>query len=309
LQGKHGVDIGSPASLYARKTNIKENQYPSYCGYWVFVLDKNGSKTMLRFYLEVARTAFRRQLIYRWANLAGLLTNAFFGSIFSYVIIALYHARPNVAGYDLQDSLQYTWLVQSMIMTVLTFGWYDLMMTIRTGEVVTDLSKPCDFYWYWFSREAGRSVYYFLFRSIPTYALGMLLFQIGLPGNWHVWPLYLLALTLGTMMGIAYRFFYNLVAFWIIEARSVGLLAVTVALFFTGSYIPIPFLPTWLRAIVDWLPFSNLINVPVEILLGKLGGDLLALTIARQALWLLALTLTVRGLTAVAARHVIVQGG
>ena len=264
---------------------------------------------MLRFYLEVARTAFRRQLIYRWANLAGLLTNAFFGSIFSYIIIALYHARSNVAGYNVQDTLQYSWLVQSMIMAVLTFGWYDLMMTIRTGEVVSDLSKPCDFYWYWFSREAGRSSYYFLFRSIPTYALGMLLFHIGLPGNWHAWPLYLLALTLGTMMGIAYRFLYNVVAFWIIEARSVSLLAVTVALFFTGSYIPIPFLPTWLRAIVDWLPFSNLINMPVEILLGKVGGDMLVLSIARQAFWLITLTLLARSLTAVAARRVSVQGG
>lgn len=80
---------------------------------------------MLRFYFEVARTAYRRQLIYRWANLAGLLTNIFFGAIFSYVIIALYHARPVVTGYNVQDALRYTWLVQAMIMVVLPFGWID----------------------------------------------------------------------------------------------------------------------------------------------------------------------------------------
>ncbi len=78
---------------------------------------------MLRFYVEVARTAFRRQLIYRWANLAGLLTNAFFSSVFSYVIIALYHARPVIAGYNVNDTLRYTWVVQAMIMAVLPFGW------------------------------------------------------------------------------------------------------------------------------------------------------------------------------------------
>src|SRR5450755_3876321 len=78
---------------------------------------------MLRFYIEVARTAFRRQLIYRWANLAGLLTNAFFGAVFSYVIIALYSARPVVAGYNVKDTLSYTWLVQAMIMVVLPFSW------------------------------------------------------------------------------------------------------------------------------------------------------------------------------------------
>src|SRR2546427_1655967 len=145
---------------------------------------------MLRFYIEVARTAFRRQLIYRWSNLAGLLTNIFFGAIFSYLIIALYHARPVTAGYNVHDILRYTWLVQAMVMVVLPFGWYDLMLVIRSGEVVSDLSKPCDFYWYWFSREAGRNLYYLLFRGLPTYLAGMLLFGFGAPGDWKRWLVY-----------------------------------------------------------------------------------------------------------------------
>src|SRR5437763_6860549 len=93
-----------------------------------------GGDGMLRFYIEVARTAFRRQLIYRWANLAGLLTNIFWGVIMSYVIIALFHARPLAAGYNVQDTLRYTWLVQAMIMVVLEFRRDDLMLTIRSGE-------------------------------------------------------------------------------------------------------------------------------------------------------------------------------
>ena len=75
---------------------------------------------MLHFYIEVARTAFRRQLIYRWANIAGLITNIFFASIFSYLIIALYHTRPYAAGYNVHDTLRYTWLVQSMDYDCLT---------------------------------------------------------------------------------------------------------------------------------------------------------------------------------------------
>ncbi len=264
---------------------------------------------MLRFYFEVARTAYRRQLIYRWANLAGLLTNVFFGAIFSYVIIALYHARPVVTGYDVQDALRYTWLVQAMIMVVLPFGWFDLMLTIRSGEVVTDLNKPCDFYWYWFSREVGRNVYYVFFRFLPTYLAGALLFGLGLPGDWHSWLAYGLAFPLGAMTGIAYRFLYNVIAFWIIEARAMVTLASVVALFFTGSYIPLPFFPTWLRTIADWLPFNGLMNIPVEIVLGKLDGNMLWLAFGLQVFWLIVLTLIVRGLTLVASRRVVVQGG
>jgi ABC-2 type transport system permease protein len=264
---------------------------------------------MLHFYIEVARTAFRRQLIYRWANIAGLLTNAFFGAIFSYVIIALYSTRSVVTGYTVNDTLRYTWLVQAMVMVVLPFGWLDLMQTIRTGEVVADLSKPCDFYWYWFSREIGRDLYYLIFRGLPTYLIGMLLFGIGLTTEWRSCLAFALVLPLGAMLGIAFRFLYNVIAFWIIEARAVATLALTCALFFTGSFVPLPFFPAWLHAIADWLPFNGMMNLPAEVLLGKLGENRIWFEIGRQAFWLLVLTLIVRGVTAQASRRVISQGG
>ena len=264
---------------------------------------------MLRFYFEVALTAYRRQLIYRWANLAGLLTNIFFGAVFSYVIIALYQAKPVAAGYGVQDALRYVWLAQAMVMVVLTFGWYDLMLTIRSGEVVSDLSKPCDFYWYWFSREFGRSSYFLLFRGFPTYLAGMLLFGLGTQGDWKAWLAYSVSLPLATMIGIAYRFLFNIAAFWVLEARAVGSLATVIALFFAGSYVPLPFFPPWLHAIAIWLPFNGLMNVPVQIFLGKLTGIMLLLGLGSQVIWVVLLTLSVRSLTSVAVRRVVLQGG
>src|SRR5579859_6137041 len=264
---------------------------------------------MLRFYVEVARTAFRRQLMYNWANLAGLLANTVFGIIFSYVMIALFQVKHLAGGYDLNDALRYTWLVQSLVMIVLTFGWYDLMLTIRSGEVVSDLNKPCDFYWYWFSREIGRSAYFLLFRGLPTYLAGMLLFGFSAPGDWKLWLAYAASLPLAAMIGIAYRFLFNIVAFWILEARAVGGLATAIALFFAGSYVPLPFFPLWLRTIATWLPFNGLMNVPAQIFLGKLTGQALLLGLGLQVLWVILLTLSVRSLTSVAARRVVVQGG
>ena len=264
---------------------------------------------MLQFYVEVARTAFRRQLIYKWANLAGLLTNIVFGIIFSYVMIALFQVKHLAGGYDLNDALRYVWLVQSLVMIVLTFGWYDLMLTIRSGEVVSDLSKPCDFYWYWFSREIGRSFYYLLYRGLPTYLAGMLLFQFGAPLDWRSWLPFALSLPVGAMIGIAYRMLFNLASFWILEARAFGTLATVIALVFTGSYVPLPFFPTWLRAIADWLPFSGLMNVPAQIFLGKLSGVAMLIEFLRQLLWLIAMTLLARYVTARAMQRVVAQGG
>jgi ABC-2 type transport system permease protein len=264
---------------------------------------------MLHFYVEVARTAYRRQLSYRWANLAGLCTNIFFCIVLSSVLIALYHARPDVGGYDVHDALSYTWATQAMIMVVLPFGWIELMLTIRSGEVVTDLSKPCDFSLYWFSRELGSAIYYVLFRGVPTYLAGLLIFHLeGGPG-WRAWPIFLGCLALGTMTGIVFRVLLNLVAFWMIEARSIVVLGITLAQFFTGSYLPLVFFPGWLSTLAAWLPFYGMMNAPATVFLGKLSGRALLWELLLQMGWLLLLVVIVRCITSIATRRVVVQGG
>ena len=264
---------------------------------------------MLRFYVEVARTAYRSQLIYRWANLAGLGANLFFGIIFCSVMIALYQVRPVTAGYNLREALSYIWATQALIMVVLPFNWQDLMRTIRTGEVVSDLSKPCDFFLYWCSREFGRAVYYFIFRGIPTYLVGALIFGLGFGADWSTWPLFLLTLLLGTASGVVYRVLLNLSAFWLLEARAVIALGTTLAQFFTGNYLPVVFFPAWLYMLAKWLPFNGMINGPAQVFMGKLGGTELFGELALQLSWLLVLVIVVRLITALATRRVIAQGG
>ena len=264
---------------------------------------------MFRFYVEVARTAYRSQLIYRWANLAGLCANVFFGIIFCSVMIALFHARNVTAGYTLRDTLSYIWAAQALIMVALPFGWQELMLTIRTGEVVSDLSKPCDFFLYWCSRELGRAFYYLLFRGLPTYLIGTLLFGLEYATNWSTWLLFLLTLALGAMSGVVYRVFLNLFAFWLLEARAIITLGMTFAQFFTGNYLPVAFFPTWLYVLANWLPFNGMINAPAQVLLGKLSGSALLVELALQCTWLLLMASIVRLITMVAARRVVVQGG
>ena len=262
-----------------------------------------------RFYFEVTRAAFRQQVVYRWANLAGLVTNIFFCAVQSYVMIALFQARHLASGYTIQDALRYIWVVQALIMVVVPFGWTDLMLTIRSGDVVSDLSKPCDFYWYWFSRELGHDAFYVIFRTIPIYLGGMLFFDLGLPGTWVAWLGAGIFLLIGSALGIAFRFLYNIVAFWIIEARAMVTMGQVIAAFFSGSYIPIAFMPFWLKGIVVWLPFNGMMNVTATVFTGKLEGSAVIFELVRQIGWLLILTLSARGIATLAARRVVIQGG
>jgi ABC-2 type transport system permease protein len=270
---------------------------------------RENPSAMWRFYLEVARSAFRRQLIYRWANVAGLMANIFFGVIFSSLIIALFRARSTVASFDVRATLSYTWIVQAMMMMVMTFGWYELMQTIHSGEVVSDLSKPLDLSWYWFSRELGRAAYYVVFRGIPTYLIGLLIFRLWLPATWQTWLWFAAALAPAVMLGVVFRYLYNIVAFWLLEARSAAIMATLAASFFGGSYIPIPFFPGWLRDLDAWLPFNGMLNLPAEVFLGRISGLDLAMGFFSQVAWLAVLIVLARSLTARAFRRVVSQGG
>ncbi len=111
------------------------------------------------------------------------------------------------------------------------------------------------------------------------------------------------------MLGIAYRFLYNMSAFWIIEARAISTMANVIALFFTGSYVPLPLLPAGLHTLADLLPFAGIINLPVEVLTGKVSGNGLWLELGNQLIWLVIITIIVRKVTAMASRRVVIQGG
>ena len=84
---------------------------------------------------------------------------------------------------------------------------------------------------------------------------GMLLFGIGMQGAPALWLVYAASLLLGAALGIAYRFLYNLVAFWIVEGRAAGGMAQAIAFFFTGSLVPVAFF--LLRKSGHPLPFAH----------------------------------------------------
>jgi len=129
----------------------------------------------MRLYWEVARRALQRQLAYRTENLAGAVTNIFFGYLRAAVLLAVYQATSNVGGYDAEAAVTYAWITQALIMVVALWGWWDVELTIRTGDVVSDLAKPFSYLGFWVARDLGRAAYYVMFRAAPILVAGQLL--------------------------------------------------------------------------------------------------------------------------------------
>ncbi len=263
----------------------------------------------MRVYLEIGKRAFQRELVYRTKNLAGLFTNACFGYLRAVPLLAAFEARGDIAGYNLQDALTWNWTVQALIMVVGLWGGWEVADTIRSGDVVSDLSKPFSFLGFWLARDYGRAIYYLLFRALPVVLIGQLLFGLRWPHHAITWAALAVSLALAVSIGFAFRFMLNLAAFWTTDARGVGGLGLIASTFLSGFLIPLAFFPDWLRPVVQALPFAGIVQTPADVFLERVTGWALMGALGQQALWAALLLGAAQGLVVIATRRVVVQGG
>jgi ABC-2 type transport system permease protein len=257
---------------------------------------------------EIAKRGWRRYAAYPWATVAGMFTNTVFGFLQAYILLALYRHRTSIGGFDAADAVTYVWLAQSMIMTVYVFSWWELAWRIRDGSIATDLARPLDPQRYWLAYDLGRAPYHLLFRGLPPFALGAIVFELHYPSALDA-AVFLVSLTLAVVVSFGFRFLYNSAAFWLLDFRGPVTIATTVVVFFSGMAIPIRYFPHWLRELCYALPFASIIQTPIDIWLGKRDGLALAGVVALQAAWALALLGAGRFVLARATRRLVVQGG
>jgi ABC-2 type transport system permease protein len=263
----------------------------------------------VRLYVEVAKRAFARHTTYRAANLAGLATNAFFGILRTYLFIGLYAGRDVEAGWTLQDAIAFVWIGQALITPLHIWVDSEIAETIRSGDVVSDLSKPFDYYFFWLARDAGRAAFSIIFRGVPTIIPGMVLFDVRLPLDPMLWLMFATSVVLAIWISFGLRFIVNISSFWLMDHRGLGITLMFATTFFSGFLVPLNYWPDAARAVVVWLPFAGIVQAPMELILGKASGGEIAAVLVFQIVWAVTLMLLGRALLTQAVRRVVTQGG
>lgn len=263
----------------------------------------------MRLYWELAKRQFQRQLAYRTANLAGLVTNSFFGYVRAAIFLAAFQARPEIEGYDAHAAVTYTWVTQALIMIVMMWGWWEVERTIRTGDVVSDLAKPFSYLGFWLARDYGRALYFVLFRAAPTLLIGQVTFGIRWPTMPITWVTLAASLALAVAVSFGWRFLLNLAAFWTTDARGLGNVANVAVLILSGFMVPLPFFPDWLRSVLLALPFASIIHFPADIFVERTTGTAALAALGQQALWAVVMLAAAQLLAGAATRRVVIQGG
>ena len=262
----------------------------------------------MRLYVEVARRTYTRISTYRRATVAGVFTNTVFGFLMAYVLQAVYAERELVGSFDVTDAVTFTFVAQGLLMPLGLFSTTEIADRIKTGDVIVDLQRPFDHQGWWGAVEYGKAGFYLLFRGIPPFLAGAVVFDLRLPPP-PDFVGFLGAVGFAIGISFAYRYLLQLTAFWLLDIRGVNQLGLLTAHFLTGAYLPIVFFPSWLETLARVLPFAWMLQVPIEVWLGEYDGIELLLVYAAQVAWLVALVALGRLVLSRAVRRVVVQGG
>ncbi|KPI33825.1 protein of unknown function DUF990 [Actinobacteria bacterium OV450] len=274
---------------------------------------RQGTARRAWLYPAVAAGGFRRYATYGTATAAGVFTNTVFGFILAYTYVALWDERPGLGGYDQAQALTFVWVSQSLLAAGALIGGgfqEEMQERIRTGDIAVDLYRPADLQLWWLAADLGRAGFQLLGRGVVPLLAGALAFQLALPADALRWLLFLVSVTLGLLVSFAVRYLVGLAAFWLMDGTGINLMATVVTIFFSGMLLPLTVFPGGFGEFVRLLPWSAMVQVPLDVLMGEHAGAGTAVgALGFQAAWVLVLMGTGRLLQSAATRKVVVQGG
>lgn len=267
----------------------------------------------MRKYLSFFRIRFNLLLQYRGAAYAGMVTQFFWGIMTLLMFNAFYEADPNAFPMTFSQLSAYIWIQQSTI--ALLMVWFlenDIFEEITSGSVAYSLVRPLDLYVMWFTKNAATRLAKATLRFIPILLIAFFLpipYRMSLPASIPNFLFFIFSMALATLIVVAYCMLIYIATFHTMNPMGVRILATSMTDFFTGAIIPLPFLPPYLRSILEWSPFGSMLNFPLQVYNGNIQGMALFSGLALQVFWAVVLMSLGKWWMNQSLKKVIIQGG
>lgn len=260
-------------------------------------------------YLAITTARFRTLLQYRSAALAGFGTQLFWGLIRVMIFDAFFRSSTAPQPMSPSQVVTYVWLGQAMLNVLPWSLDTEVRTMIRSGTVAYELLRPLDLYSLWFSRALAQRTAPTLLRAVPLFLVAGLFFGLGPPpsaASGAAWG----ATTLGAvLLASAMTTLITISLLWTLSGEGVARLMPTLVYAFSGMIVPLPFFPSWAQALLDFLPFRGMADVPYRAYSGHLSPEAALPALAHQLGWTIALVVLGRWLLGRAARRLVIQGG
>nr|WP_255480741.1 ABC-2 family transporter protein [Quadrisphaera sp. RL12-1S] len=214
-----------------------------------------------------------------------------------------------MAGYDTRAVIAYAWLSQALLGSVNLFGRIDLAGRIKDGSVAVDLLRPIDLQTSTTAQEVGRALFSLLPRGVPIVVLAVLVGGMRLPTDPLVLGAGLLSALLAVVVSHLVVYLVAATGFWTVETRGLQVFYMVVAGFFAGLFVPVSIFPGWLFALAQATPFPSMLQIPVDLLSGRVAGGAAAGALLVQLAWLVVALVLGQLMTRAGRHRLEVQGG
>ncbi|MEI7475093.1 MAG: ABC-2 family transporter protein [bacterium] len=259
--------------------------------------------------IEIAKVSMKSNISYVFAAWGAFFSNILQIFIFYYIWMAVYGDNTVLNGISKDQMITYI-ILSRILYTQITWGFIHVIGNkIQSGDIVMDLLRPVDFQLFTYISRLGDIISFGIMNAIPALILAGMFLGLYLPHN----PIILLYFIISLLMAITISFFIEfwigLLAFYTVNSWGLQTLYEASISFFSGSLIPLAFFPHWLKAIVNFLPFKDMLYTPISIYLGIVNGNQILESLFFQFLWVIALLVLSRLIYCFSIKQVTIQGG
>ena len=191
----------------------------------------------------------------------------------------------SVDGFTANDFAAYFLL--TLIVDHAGFTWimWEMEYWIRQGNLSPLLVRPV----HPIHRHIANNLTFKLLTMavvVPVIVVLAIIFRPNLTITPLTALLFIPALILAMALRFATEWTLASTAFWVTRVSAINQLYFVAFMFLSGFAVPLPLLPAPVRTLAEWLPLYRMLGFPVDLLLGRLRPDEIAVGFAMQAGWL-----------------------
>lgn len=260
-------------------------------------------------YLSIALTSFQQAITYRITTITNIAVTFIWVFILYYLWKAAFNERQMIQGFTWDDMRTYVVLAYGLNALV---GWRissNMMQTIRTGDILRDLTRPMNYCGSQLSLATGWAVVEGILSLILTLIVGIVIIGIQGPASTTATICFLVAVILGFFTKALIVFCVSLLTFWTLNGVGISWSREAVLNVLSGTVIPLAMLPGWLQVIANVAPMRGIVNTPIMLYLGMADGWEAARLLGLSAAWLVAMVFFANWAWQAAFNRVEIQGG
>lgn len=226
-------------------------------------------------YISLFHINWQNSLQYRFSLVVYIGGYSIYICVLLYLWSAIYSEGQSVGNYTLSQLMTY-YILQLMINSIIfSYVSWDVIDNIKTGNFSNFLTKPLDYYVYWFTINISGKMLEAVFIIITAGIVSIFVSDyISFPHNPVTLAYFIISIILGIILAFEMDFCIGMLTFWLTQVRTFKYMLQTMILFFAGAMLPLDLFPPFLTKTAELLPFRYLVYFPISIYLGTVEDPL-----------------------------------